>query len=182
MSPNLTPSSTVGPYFGLALTPDELTYLVPENSEGALVLTGSVSDGEGKSVPEAMIEIWQADENGSYELAPVGAGEGFTGFGRCHTDDQGRFRFLTVKPGAVPAPGGRLQAPHINVAVFGGGLLKPLRTRVYFDDESEANAADPVLASVDEERRPLLIARVEKGTATFDIKFQGEDETPFFDA
>lgn len=181
MSPELTPSSTVGPYFGLALTPDELTRLVPEGSKGTLVLTGSVFDGEGKPVPEAMIEIWQADENGSYDLAPVGSEEGFSGFGRCHTDDHGRYRLLTMKPGAVPAPG-KDHAPHINIAVFGGGLLKPLRTRVYFDDESEANAADSVLAGVDEERRSLLIARVEGGTATFDIRFQGEDETPFFDA
>lgn len=181
MSPELTPSSTVGPYFGIALTTNELTRLVPEGTTGALVLTGTVTDGEGKPVPEAMIEIWQADAEGSYDSGPVGEENVFTGFGRCHTDDAGEYRFLTVKPGPVPAPERGIQAPHINVAVFGGGLLKPLRTRVYFDDEAEANADDPVLATVDDERRPLLMARVEEGTARFDIRFQGNDETPFFD-
>lgn len=181
MRPELTPSSTVGPYFGIALTPEELTHLVAEGAAGALALTGTVTDGEGKPVPEAMIEIWQADAAGSYQTAPLGEG-GFTGFGRCHTDDDGSYRLVTVKPGVVPAPDGGTQAPHVNMAVFGAGLLKPLRTRVYFDDEPEANAADPVLATVDEERRSLLLARVDGDTARFDIRLQGEGETPFFDA
>jgi protocatechuate 3,4-dioxygenase alpha subunit len=181
MSQELTPSSTVGPYFGIALTHEDLTCLVPEGSAGALVLTGTVTDGEGRPVPEAMIEVWQADEEGSYDADPVGDEEGFTGFGRCHTDAEGRYRFLTVKPGAVPSPGGGIQAPHISMAIFGGGLLKPLRTRVYFDDEPEANADDAVLATVDEERRLLLLARVEEGTAGFDIRLQGDGETPFFE-
>jgi protocatechuate 3,4-dioxygenase alpha subunit len=182
VSPELTPSSTVGPYFGIALTPDELSRLVLDGSTGALVLTGTVTDGEGKAVPEAMIEIWQADAEGSYAGAPVCEGDGFTGFGRSHTDDEGRYRFITVKPGAVPAPGGGLQAPHINMAIFGGGLLKPLRTRVYFGDEAEANAGDPVLTTVEEARRFLLLAKMDGHTVTFDIRLQGDDETPFFEA
>jgi protocatechuate 3,4-dioxygenase alpha subunit len=182
MRHELTPSQTVGPYFGIAMTPEEASRLVPEGTPGSMSLTGTVRDGEGEPVPEGMIEIWQADQAGTYPSAPVGEGDGFTGFGRCHTDDDGRYRFLTVKPGQVPAPGGGVQAPHINMAIFGGGLLKPLRTRVYFSDETEANTADPVLATVVQDRRHLIIARVEGDTATLDIRLQGDDETPFFEA
>jgi protocatechuate 3,4-dioxygenase alpha subunit len=177
----LTPSQTVGPYFGIVMTPEGLTRLVPEGSPGSIILTGKVQDGEGKPVPEGMIEIWQADPEGSYRPARSEEGSGFTGFGRCHTDDEGGYRFVTVKPGPVPAPGGDVQAPHISMAVFGGGLLKPLRTRVYFSDEPAANAADPVLQTVSQARRHLLLARVEGDTATLDIRLQGDDETPFFE-
>jgi protocatechuate 3,4-dioxygenase, alpha subunit len=181
MTHDLTPSQTVGPYFGIAMTPDHLARLVPEETPGSIILSGKVRDGGGKPVPEGMIEIWQADSAGSYRLAAIGEGRDFTGFGRCHTDDQGEYRFVTLKPGPVPAPGGGVQAPHVNMAIFGGGLLKPLRTRVYFSDEPEANASDPILLSVSEARRPLLVARVEGDTATLDIRLQGDDETPFFD-
>lgn len=182
MSQGLTPSQTTGPYFGLSMTPEGLALLVPEGASDAIVVTGIVTDGEGKPVPEGMIEIWQADPDGSYDHDVAGEGAGFTGFGRCHTGDDGRYRFLTLKPGRVPAPGGGWQAPHINLAVFGAGLLKPLRTRLFFSDEGEANETDPVLATVGEERRPLLVAKVDGDTATFDICLQGEAETPFFDA
>lgn len=177
----LTPSSTVGPYFGLALTPHELSFLIPEATPGSISLVGTVTDGEGKPVLEAMVEVWQADENGSYDTAPVGAGDRFTGFGRCHADDDGRYRLVTIRPGRVPAPEGGMQAPHISMAIFGGGLLKPLRTRVYFGDETQANAEDPVLATVEEGRRHLLIAAVEDDVVSFDVRLQGENETPFFE-
>ncbi|HVR33728.1 MAG TPA: protocatechuate 3,4-dioxygenase subunit alpha [Acidimicrobiia bacterium] len=173
----LTPSQTVGPYFGLIeMTPS----VVAEGTPGAIVLTGTLRDGAGGPVPEGMLEVWQADAKGNYRLTPVGD-EGFTGFGRCHTDDEGRFRFDTIKPGRVPGPGGGMQAPHINIAIFGAGLVKPVRTRVYFSDEVEANAADLVLATVPAERRSLLVGTVDGRTVTIDLRLQGEDETPFFE-
>ena len=181
MSTDLTPSQTVGPYFGVSMTPEELTRLVPEGTPDAVVLTGVVTDGEGKPVPEGMIEIWQADREGSYDRAPLGEGEAFTGFGRCHTDDDGLYRFLIVKPGPVPASKGGMQAPHVSMAIFGAGLVKPLRTRVYFSDETEANRTDPVLTLVDESRRHLLVAKVDGSVASLDIRLQGDGETPFFE-
>lgn len=183
----VTPSQTVGPFFGLALTPDGSSLLVSEDHPDAIVVSGTLYDGAGKGVPEGMLEMWQANPEGRY-LHPEDSREdlrlddGFSGFGRCHTDDEGRYRFLTFKPGPVPAPGGGRQAPHLNVAIYGAGLLKPVRTRIYFSDEEEANAADPVLSSIDEERRALLVARLERGKAVLDIRLQGESETPFFDA
>jgi protocatechuate 3,4-dioxygenase alpha subunit len=182
----LTPSQTVGPYFGLALTPEGSSQLVAEDHPAAIVISGTLSDGAGQPVPEGMLEIWQANREGRY-LHPedtrdeLALEDGFRGFGRCHTDDDGRYEFLTIKPGPVPAPGGGMQAPHINVAIFGTGLLKPVRTRIYFSDEQEANAVDPVLSSVDERDRSLLVARLEGRRAVLDIKLQGDSETPFFD-
>lgn len=172
-----TPAQTVGPYFGLIeMSPS----LVDEETSGAIVLTGTLRDGAGRPVSEGMLEVWQADATGSYRLAPVGDDD-FTGFGRCHTDNEGQFRFDTVKPGRVPDLGGGMQAPHINVTIFGAGLLKPVRTRVYFSDEAVANATDPVLATVPPDRRSLLVANVSGRTATIDLRLQGEDETPFFE-
>lgn len=179
MTAHLTPSQTTGPYFGIALTTD--AEMVLPGAPTSISLIGKLTDGEGRPVAEGLVEIWQADADGRYELAPVGAGDGFTGFGRCHTDDEGRFWFRTLKPGPVPHPGGGLQAPHLNLAIFGAGLLKPLRTRVYFDDEEEANRTDPLLSSVDASRRHLLIGRIDGATVHHDIRLQGEDETPFFD-
>lgn len=181
MTPELTPSSTVGPYFGIALTPRGLSELVADDTAGAITFRGTVTDGVGKAVPEAMIEIWQADQRGDYGSTPLGENHGFTGFGRCHTDDEGNYSFRTVKPGAVPALEGDRQAPHINIAIFGGGLLKPLRTRAYFSDEAAANSVDPALAMVDEDRRGLLVAEVAGNIVTFDICLQGDLETPFFE-
>ena len=107
--------------------------------------------------------------------------DGFTGFGRCATDAEGRFEFVTVKPGPVPGPDDRLQAPHIDVSVFARGLLNRLVTRIYFPDEAEANAGDPVLALIeDEAERQTLIAGQEDGALRFDIRLQGEGETAFF--
>lgn len=172
-----TPAQTVGPYFGLALTPEGAAELVPSDRPDAIVLSGTITDGGGNPVKEAMVEIWQANADGVYP-EPAEAADAFTGFGACHVGDDGSYRFVTVKPGPVPAPGGGMQAPHISVAVNGLGILRPLRTRIYFSDED--NSEDPVLEGIEETRRALLIARVEGSRVAFDISLQGENETPFF--
>ena len=106
--------------------------------------------------------------------------DGFRGFGRCGTVDDGWFEFTTVKPGRVPMPDGRRQAPHLVVGVFARGLLKRLATRMYFPDEAEANATDPVLAELGVEERATLVAVAEDGGLRFDIRLQGEGQTTFF--
>jgi protocatechuate 3,4-dioxygenase alpha subunit len=165
-----TPSQTVGPFFNIGLPGRDHSELV---ATGGLRLEGVVYDGEGEPVVDALIEIWQADQSGRY---PDGS-TSFRGFGRCETDEQGRYWFVTVKPGACDG----VQAPHINVSVFARGLLKRVPTRIYFPDEAEANEADPVLASVDPERRSTLVAREDGEVLRFDIHLQGDDETVFFD-
>ena len=143
-------------------------------------------DGAGEPLNDALVELWQANRAGRYahpedarEEPPLE--EGFTGFGRCGTDADGRFEFVTVKPGRVPAPDGTLQAPHISVSVLARGILKRLATRIYFPDEQQANGADPVLASVDTARRSTLVAVPEDGDVLrFDIRLQGDGETVFF--
>jgi protocatechuate 3,4-dioxygenase alpha subunit len=181
-----TPSQTVGPFLHLALGHGPGPDLVPATDPDAISVLGSVLDGEGEPVGDALIEIWQANRAGRYahpedprEHLP--ARDGFLGFGRCATDAAGCFRFRTVKPGAVPGRDGRLQAPHVEVSVFARGLLKRLVTRIYFPDEERANAADQVLLSIeDPARRASLIARPERQDLRFDIRLQGDDETAFF--
>jgi protocatechuate 3,4-dioxygenase alpha subunit len=169
-----TPSQTVGPYFNIGL-PGDQTEIVAPGSEGAVRLLGTVFDADGPVV-DALLEIWQASPEGRY-YDPA-----FRGFGRAETDpEDGTYAFVTVKPGPVPGPGDAMQAPHLLVAVFARGLLKRLATRVYFDDEAEANAADPVLCSVDPDRRDTLVARREGETYRFDVRLQGDGETAFFD-
>lgn len=185
----ITPSQTVGPFFHDALLDEDRTRLVPEDHVGAIRIRGRVYDGAGEPVPDAMVEVWQADSEGRYyHPADTRGGvrdQDFTGFGRCGTDAEGAFEFVTVKPGPVPGPNGSQQAPHILVSVFSRGLLRRLATRIYFPDEEEANAADPVLASVEEDRRQTLIATAEEGALRFDVRLQdgpaGEPETVFFD-
>jgi protocatechuate 3,4-dioxygenase alpha subunit len=181
-----TPSQTVGPFFGIGLPDDGGTQLVPGDHPHAIRIQGTVFDGEGAPVIDALVEIWQADRNGRYdhpedtrEDVPLDAG--FRGFGRCGTDASGSYRFVTVKPGPVPHPGGGMQAPHVDVSVFARGLLKRLVTRIYFPDEAKANESDPVLSSVERERRSALVAREDGGALRFDIHLQGDGETPFFD-
>jgi protocatechuate 3,4-dioxygenase, alpha subunit len=181
-----TPSQTVGPFFNIGLPDEGRSELLARDAEGALRLEGTVLDGEGEPVGDALIEIWQANRAGRYahpedtrEEVPLE--EGFRGFGRCETDGSGRYWFVTVKPGPVPAPRRGTQAPHIEVSVFARGLLKRLATRMYFPDEQEANEADPVLASVAPERRSTLVAREDDGVLRFDIRLQGDGETVFFD-
>lgn len=181
-----TPSQTVGPFFGFALPYEGAAELVPPGDPRAVRIGGAVLDGAGEPVNDAMVELWQANAAGRY-AHPEDAREdipledGFTGFGRCGTDVDGRFAFTTVKPGPVPGPDGRAQAPHIEVSVFARGLLKRVVTRIYFPAEQEANAADPVLASLDDPRlRESLIAVPDGGALRFDIHLQGDRETAFF--
>ena len=164
MSGPLTPSQTVGPFFGVGLPFERGEQLAPPESAGAMRIEGQVLDGKGDPVPDALLEIWQ----------PA------MGFGRARTDSEGAFSFTTVKPGAVPAPDGRMQAPHFNVTVFARGLLRHLVTRMYFPDEMEANATDPVLNLVEPARRETLIAKNCGGVLHFDVRLQGDRETVFF--
>ena len=143
-------------------------------------------DGAGDPVTDALIETWQASRSGRY-AHPEDARDGpppepgFSGFGRVATDDEGRFALVTVKPGEVPGPDDSMQAPHIEVSVFARGLLRRLVTRIYFPDEQDANAADPVLGSIEDAgERATLIARAEGGTLQFDIRLQGSGQTAFF--
>ena len=181
-----TPSQTVGPFFHIGLPTEGRRELVAADSPGAIRLEGVVLDGEGRPVDDALIEIWQANRAGRY-AHPEDAREdppledGFTGFGRCETDAEGGYRFVTVKPGPVPAPGGGMQAPHIEVSVLARGLLKRLATRIYFPDEQGANEADPVLSSLEPDRRRTLLASPDGGALRFDIRLQGDGETAFFD-
>lgn len=186
-----TPSQTVGPFFHFGMVPEGgANVLASDETHGERILIrGRVLDGEGVAVPDALLEIWQADANGCYnhpdDPRHAQADPHFRGFGRADTVDDGKFAIQTIKPGPVPFDGERVQAPHINVRIFSRGLLTHAYTRIYFSDEEEANAADPVLNLVDPERRHTLIARrQEQGGApvyVFDIKLQGRDETVFFD-
>jgi protocatechuate 3,4-dioxygenase alpha subunit len=173
----LTPSQTVGPFFGVGLPFEKGEQIAPPGSTGVIRIEGQVLDGNGEPVPDALLEIWQPDDHGRYRNV---ADSGATGFGRCRTDSEGAFSFMTVKPGAPPAPDGRTQAPHLNVTVFARGLLRHLVTRMYFPDETEANATDPVLNLVEPPRRETLIASDCGGVLRFDVRLQGERETVFF--
>jgi protocatechuate 3,4-dioxygenase alpha subunit len=193
--PGITPSQTVGPFFAPALTPGEQypwrqplinDLITPDASGERIRIEGRVFDAEGAPVSDSMIEIWQADAAGRYAhpADPRRPNAKFTGFGRAGTDSEGRFSFSTIKPGVLPGPNGKPQAPHIVVAVFARGLPRHAYTRLYFSDEAN-NANDPILALVPAERRDTLIAkRAEKNGAPvylFDIRLQGENETVFFD-
>ena len=176
MSPGLTPSQTVGPYLHLGLCGCAWIgpLLATPGSPGALRVQGRVLDGAGEPVADALVEVWQAGQDGSY-LPSSGR------FGRCDTREDGRFAFVTVKPGPVAWPDGGTQAPHLELGVFARGLLKRAVTRMYFPDEAAANDADPLLARVDPDRRATLVARPEPdGTLRFDIRLQGDGETVFF--
>ena len=184
-----TPSQTIGPFFHDALLDRDRSELVPPDRPAAVRIVGAVYDGAGDPVPDAMVEIWQANVAGRYhhpaddrEHLPLDAA--FHGFGRAGTDPEGRFSFVTVKPGPLPGPdgGGPLQAPHLMVSVFARGLLKRLVTRIYFPDEEAANADDPVLRSIqDAALRETLVARDEGGVLRFDVRLQGEGQTAFFE-
>jgi len=183
----LTPSQTVGPYLSLGLLREDWTHLVPPDHPRAIRIEGTLYDGAGEPVTDGLVEIWQAAPSGRYDhpaddREELPLEEGFHGFGRSGTEDGGRFSFVTLKPGPVPGPDGATQAPHIMVAVFARGLLKQLITRIYFEDEPEANAEDPVLRSIGDERlRRTLIARREgESRYRFDIRLQGEGQTAFF--
>jgi protocatechuate 3,4-dioxygenase alpha subunit len=183
-----TPSQTVGPYFAIGLAKMVTCDIAPTGVHGERVtIQGRVTDGDGLPIPDAVLETWQADSHGKYNH-PEDSQEktlepGFRGWGRIPTDAAGAFRFTTIKPGAVPGPGGTVQAPHIVVAIGMRGLLKHLVTRIYFSGES-ANGADPVLQLVDAQRRSTLIAHElagQRGVLEWNVVCQGENETVFFD-
>ncbi len=183
-----TPSQTVGPFFHYALPYQAGPYLVGENTEGErITVEGRITDGDGLPVTDALVEIWQANAAGRYDHPEDGQDKpldaAFSGFGRAPTDEDGVFRFYTVKPGAAPGLHNEMQAPHININILARGVLKRLATRLYFADEVDANRVDPVLNLVPEERRQTLIAERAGDTAVYrlDISLQGENETVFFD-
>ncbi|MEH3036640.1 MAG: protocatechuate 3,4-dioxygenase subunit alpha [Sphingomonas adhaesiva] len=206
-----TPSQTVGPFFHYGLPWKGGADLVGRSDMGArpdlmpeehyvlnlsaptgtpagevIAITGRVIDGEGAPVPDAMVELWQANAAGRYRSVDdpredVPIDPHFVGFGRAATAADGRYRFRTVLPGRVPGPGNSLQAPHVALSVFARGVVKRLATRLYFAG-AEGNDEDPVLAVVPAERRETLIARrTGPDEWTLDLILQGEGETVFFD-
>jgi protocatechuate 3,4-dioxygenase alpha subunit len=186
----LTPSQTVGPFLAIALPwPDGPTVVTPD-TPGAITITGRLLDGEGAPIPDGLIETWQADPDGRFDHPddPRGAvvpPAGFRGYGRCPTGPDGSYHIITLRPGALPSPGGGREAPHLDVTVLARGLLDRVVTRIYFPDEAEANADDPVLSALAEPaRRDTLIARADADDTCrfqFDIRLQGGPETVFFD-
>ena len=193
-----TPSQTAGPYVHIGCTPNfaEITG-VYENDLGIsmvndktlgerITLRGRVFDGTGTPLRDALLEIWQADSKGLYnspsELRGT-ADPNFTGWGRCPTDmETAEYRFETVKPGQVPFKDGRMMAPHVTVWIVARGINIGLQTRIYFDDEKEANDKDPILQRIEHRNRvPTLIAKRDGSSYVFDIYLQGDKETIFFD-
>jgi protocatechuate 3,4-dioxygenase alpha subunit len=180
-----TPSQTVGPYFAIGLPWDAGPHVVPPGTPGAIRITGTVYDGAGEPIPDHLIETWQADPDGRYaDLWGHGGPsqlDGFRGFARCgYEDGDGTFEIVTVKPGPVPALRRTVQAPHLAVSLFARGMLHRVVTRIYFADEADLNAADPVLSRVPADRRPTLLAEPTDDGYRFDIHVQGERETVFF--
>ena len=181
-----TPSQTVGPYFAIGLPWAEGPNVVAPGTPGAITISGTIYDGAGQPIPDHLIETWQADPDGrnadAHGYGGASSMAGFRGFARYGVEvGDGEYRILTVKPGRALAPGGRLQAPHIAVNLMARGMLHRVVTRIYFGDEVEANAEDPILGLVPADRRHTLIATPEDGGYRFDIHLQGPDETVFFD-
>jgi len=191
----ITPSQTVGPFFAYGLNPtgryewnDAFTnnLVTPDATGERIRIEGRVFDGDGQAVPDCMLEIWQADAQGRFadpKDKRALPNSKFRGFGRCGTDANGAYAFDTIKPGSVPDPAGKPQAPHILVVIFARGMLLHNYTRIYLEGEA-ANASDPVMAQVPADRRKTLIATRESGAAAvyrFDIHLQGDNETVFFD-
>src|SRR3954462_4605260 len=194
-----TPSQTVGPFFALGLGPGWTDLTEGAGGGDRIVIEGQIIDGDGRPVPDALLEIWQADPQGRYpDPADPPHPPRFRGFGRARTDPGGAHPFPPVQPGPVEGPGGALQAPHLNLILFARGLLRHLTTRIYFADDP-SNDADPILAAVSDPaaRRTLLPTRragpaadpsqrrqpgsPEAPTYRFDVILQGEGETAFFD-
>ena len=186
MSYGQTPSQTVGPFFHFALPDEKYETLVTDQTKGERIdIEGRIVDGDGAPLPDALIEIWQANSEGRYDHAEDKQEKAldptFHGWGRSATDKDGKFRFHTIKPGPVPGPGNTLQAPHVSITVLARGMLKHLVTRLYFEGE-KLNADDPILARINEpERRGTLIAKKSGSKYEFDIVLQGDNETVFFD-
>ncbi|HEX2567383.1 MAG TPA: protocatechuate 3,4-dioxygenase subunit alpha [Burkholderiales bacterium] len=186
MSLYASANQTVGPYLHIGLNWLVTRNIAPAGIPGErFTIQGRLTDGDGVGVSDGLVEIWQANSHGKYphpednQKKPME--RGFRGFGRVPTDAKGGFRFTTIKPGRVPGPGGRPQAPHLVVSVFMRGMLKHLATRIYFPDEP-ANAADPILKLVPSARRNTLIAKkTGKSALEWNIVLQGRNETVFFD-
>jgi protocatechuate 3,4-dioxygenase alpha subunit len=179
-------SQTVGPYLHIGLTWLNTDRIAGPGVKGErVVIRGRLLDGDGTGVSDGLVEIWQANAAGKYahpdDRRKQALEKGFRGFGRIPTDAKGHFRFSTVKPGRVPGPAGKLQAPHLSVTVFMRGLLRQLSTRIYFLGDP-ANAQDRVLQRVPAARRATLVARRKaRGVLEWNIVLQGKDETVFFD-
>ncbi|MEO0400931.1 MAG: protocatechuate 3,4-dioxygenase subunit alpha [Pseudomonadota bacterium] len=193
-----SPSQTAGPYVHIGCVPNFSGIAIYGGDLGAVMKTGPVQgeeitikgtvyDGMGTPLRDAMIEIWQPDAAGLFRSANETRGAAdpnFTGWGRSPGDMvTGEFTFDTVKPGRVPWPDGRLQAPHITVWIVARGINIGLHTRIYFEDEDTANAEDPILTRIEHQNRiPTLLAKPEaSGVYRFDIHLQGTQETVFFD-
>ncbi len=181
-----TPSATVGPFFHFGLATDPTLGRVADPSVNGehITLRIRMRDGDGIPVPDALVEIWQVDADGVQASPPApGAPSAFSGFGRLPTAEDGTCEFETVRPGRLPDGGGGIQASHINICIFGRGLLRQLHTRVYFEGDPALDQ-DPVLTLVPEPRRRTLLARPapeRPGLWLFDVRLQGDDETVFFD-
>lgn len=160
MSLPRTPSQTVGPYYAIGLTRRPQNEIVTRSDPASFRLIGQLIDGQGTPINDGMIELWD----------PAGHR-----WARSGTDADGRFSFLVTKPAAQPG-----QAPRFDVLVFARGMLKHELTRIYFPDEAEANAADPVLSGLDEDARATLVGEQEDGAMRFDIRMQGDRPTVFF--
>jgi protocatechuate 3,4-dioxygenase alpha subunit len=185
MTLSATASQTVGPFYRIGLEQLYVTDLAPAAEAGdKIAIQGRVIDGDGKPVNDAVLEIWQADAHGKYahpdDIQNKPLTPGFKGFGRVPTDENGAFRFTTVKPGSVAGPRGMPQAPHLLVAVFMRGLLIHLMTRIYFPEDI-ANATDPVLNLVPAQRRSTLIAAKSNDGFEWNVILQGGSETVSFD-
>lgn len=188
MSLQATTSQTVGPFFTIGMQWLYQNQLAPEGVSGERVtIQGRVLDGDGVPVPDAILEIWQANAHGKYahpeDTQPKLLEPGFTGYGRVPADHEGAFRFTTIKPGPVPGPNAKDQAPHLLVSVFMRGLLIRLVTRMYFPNDPR-NADDSILKLVEPERRSTLIAKPvsgHPGVIEWNVVLQGPNETVFFD-
>ena len=196
-----TPSQTAGPYVHIGLTPNfaeikgvyatdpGATMLTPDTAGERILITGRVIDGAGVPVGDAVVELWQADADGSY-AAPMGpnsnSAPAFMGWGRQATNGDGIFSFETIKPGRVAGPDGKPMAPHVALWIVARGINIGLQTRLYFADEADANATDWVLGKIHDplRRATLIAAKVDGGalpTYMLDIHLQGDHETVFFD-
>lgn len=175
--PEPTPGQTVGPFFGYALPVEDGGQVVPAAHPQAVRLHGTVTDGAGDPVPDALLETWQAAPDGSFpaEQGSLRRGHAFTGFGRVAVDAGGHYELTTVVPGAS-TPGG---APFLAVTLFARGLLDRLFTRAYLPVAGVDLDADPFLAGVPAERRHTLVAVPDELGFRFDVRLQGDDETVF---
>lgn len=187
----LTPAQTAGPYLRLGLSRPGMAQAVPPDAPGVVRVGGVLFDGAGEPMPDGVVEVWGADAGGRFHhpddpRGEASAPDGFTGFARSLTEDDGRWSVVTVKPGPLPAPDGATEAPHLDVSVFARGMLGRVVTRLYFPEDAAVDGpgghrADPVLARVPAGRRHTLVATPVDGGYQLDLRLQGEGETVFFD-